>query len=296
MKWTSGQKGILLTLLSVLSGSVTPVLNKFALLQATPAAASSWNAIFSLIISGLFLLAAAKGISRIPWRPLFFIGLCHGLGLLFMYTSLELLEPVTVSLLGRFYVLFAILMGVFVLKEKLKKSDAFIFLIVILGSFLFMSRGGSASTAGVAMALAYTFFFALENLLCKKLVHGTSVYNISFCVNLISLLVIAVMMFIKNDGDPHFYFDTIPSLSALALIATSSLASILAINLGLTGLRFIDFTKASSIRSLSPLSSVAISFAFFPVALSFWNWIGAGLTIGALAMGPQLQKFFSKVQ
>jgi drug/metabolite transporter (DMT)-like permease len=201
---TQKGKGVLLTVVSILLGSVTPVLNKFALLESSSAAASSWNALFSILIAGLMLLGSQRKNISVPWIPVLLIGLCHALGLVLMYSSLNILEPVTVSLLGRFYVVFAVLMGVFVLKERLKLSDLIVFPIAILGSFLFMNRGGTGNFIGVIFAIGYTFSFALENLLCKRLIHKTSIYLISFCVNLTSLFFISTFMLIKNKGEVSF--------------------------------------------------------------------------------------------
>jgi drug/metabolite transporter (DMT)-like permease len=76
------------------------------------------------------------------------------------------------------------------------------------------------------------------------------------------------------------------------MIAGSSFAAILALNVGLAGLRHIDFARASVIRSLSPVSTVAVSLVFFPVHLSALNWAGGALTIVSLMLGSTIEKYF----
>src|SRR6185312_3993816 len=93
--------GILFTLFSVLSNSITQVLNKFALIHMTPTNAAFLNSAVSMILTGLIVAGQRKKFPMNRFRSFFVIACCHALGLILLYTSLNLLNPVTVAFLGR---------------------------------------------------------------------------------------------------------------------------------------------------------------------------------------------------
>src|SRR6185312_7378034 len=147
----------------------------------------------------------------------------------------------------------ALLLGVVVLRETLTGKDYVMFLLAVLGSFLFLYRHdmGALSIIGVVAAIAYTFFFALENFLCKRLIHDCSVFLISFIVNTIAFGVIGVYTLLRAhnfatlwSGGAHF--------SSWAYVTISAVASIVAINTLLLALRYIDFSRASALRAFGP--------------------------------------------
>ncbi|MCH4382069.1 hypothetical protein [Staphylococcus haemolyticus] len=82
-----------------------------------------------------------------------------------------MLDPVSVGLLGRFYIIFALFLSVLLLNETLCENDTLPIIFAVIDTFLITHFSGDFnSILGVIATLSYTFFFALTNMLAKKTV------------------------------------------------------------------------------------------------------------------------------
>jgi len=113
---------------------------------------------------------------------------------------------------------------------------------------------------------------------------------------MISLMVNSLSFFIISGYTAATHRDFLaainhlPSFAAMLWVGLSALASILAISLGLAAFRHIDFSRASALRALGPVSTVAVSLMFFPISLTATNWAGAVIIILSFAAMPLLHK------
>ncbi|WP_446455962.1 EamA family transporter [Tuanshanicoccus lijuaniae] len=133
-------KGILLSFLSVVIMAITPVTNKLSLHTLTPIQASFYNALLSTVFSFTLLVIRKQKVTLTFNRYLILVGVFNTVGIILQYVSASLLDPVTIGLLGRFYTVFAVLLSILVLKEKLQRRDIFSYFLDHYWFICYLSR------------------------------------------------------------------------------------------------------------------------------------------------------------
>ncbi|TSB45563.1 DMT family transporter [Alkalicoccobacillus porphyridii] len=275
------KKGLILSVFSILIMSLTPLLNKFSLDYYSPVFAALLNSVFAGLFCYLYSLVIKERIRVVKSKMLWLIGLTNSIGLICLFVSLDLLSPITVGFVGRFYTIFAIMLAVFVLKEKLKRIDLVLIGLAIVGTFLFVEKGATAdSYIGIAAALMYTLFFALTNTLVKKTVEGISSNTILFYNNLISVVLIAGFMIITGDlGSMTFQAEGI-----IFILLGAFFSGFLGLILFYESIKLIDFSLANLIRAVGPIVVALYSYWFFPIEFTVSNVAGAILILGSIVL------------
>jgi drug/metabolite transporter (DMT)-like permease len=259
--------------------SLSPLINKFSLGFFDPFYAALFNSIFAAIFCYLYSIIIREKISFIKNKYLWLIGLTNALGLVCLFISLSYLSPVTVGFLGRFYIIFAILLAVIMLKERFKRIDTLLIITAIVGTFLFVDKEGNLdSYIGIITALLYTFLFALTNTLVKRTVNTHNSNSILFYNNAISAILI--FLFIVISG--NLSFQNIEVEGLLLLMVSAFFSGFLGLLLFYNGLKYIKFSLANLIRSTGPIIVALYSWWFFPVELTFSNIFGAILLLGSV--------------
>ncbi|WP_349410044.1 DMT family transporter [Pseudalkalibacillus sp. SCS-8] len=290
------KKGYLLNALSVLMMAIGPLLSKFGLLHISPAKAAVINTATIIIASYLWGVFSRKRVRFYVEKEIIWLALFNSLGVIFLFISMDLLSPVEVGFLGRFYTVFAVFLSVFILGEKMPKGEGSFIVLAILGAFLFVNKGGVSETSimGSIFALLYTFFFALTNVFIKKTVSGEKNSNsILFTNNCVTMLFVLIYSVIVGE-----LFNTQHQVEGVLLIVLSSiLTGFLGTILLYEALKYLRFSIANVSRAMSPILLAAMSYPFFPVELTLLNLIGAGLlviSILLLSIGDQQKEKLKK--
>ncbi|WP_088033896.1 DMT family transporter [Evansella clarkii] len=275
------KKGVILNILSLLIMSLSPLINKFSLGYFEPMTAALFNSIFASIFCFLYGLVIKEKIEFIKDKYIWLIGFTNAVGLICLFLSLSFLSPVTVGFLGRFYIIFAIILAVVMLKEKFMKVDVALIVTAVIGTFLFVEKGSELNSyLGIAFALLYTFLFALTNTLVKKKVSSYSSNSILFYNNALSSVFIAVFILIFGGFQTTSFH-----LEGMFLLFLSAFFSgFLGLLLFYEGLKHIRFSTANLIRSTGPLVVAFYSWWFFPIELTIQNIIGAILLLGSVIL------------
>ncbi|KAA2273961.1 DMT family transporter [Staphylococcus haemolyticus] len=258
------KKGYLFNIISVAIMSLTPILNKLSLTDLSPIQASFFNALFSTLILLITVLFDKSKIKIYHNKSIWLLGITNTIGILLQYVSLSLLDPVSVGLLGRFYIIFALFLSVLFLNETLRKHDTLPIIFAIIGSFLITHFSGDFnSILGVIAALSYTFFFALTNMLAKKTVKDIDSKTILLYNQATSTLLLGIILIVTN------HLHTIHIGIGLFSILLSALCSgVIGLLLFYEGLKYISFREANIIRTLNPIFVFIFSFPFFPLPLT----------------------------
>lgn len=258
------KKGYLFNIISVAIMSLTPILNKLSLTDLSPIQASFFNALFSTLILLITVLFDKSKIKIYHNKSIWLLGITNTIGILLQYVSLSLLDPVSVGLLGRFYIIFALFLSVLFLNETLLKHDTLPIIFAIIGSFLITHFSGDFnSILGVIAALSYTFFFALTNMLAKKTVKDIDSKTILLYNQATSTLLLGIILIVTN------HLHTIHIGIGLFSILLSALCSgVIGLLLFYEGLKYISFREANIIRTLNPIFVFIFSFPFFPLPLT----------------------------
>jgi drug/metabolite transporter (DMT)-like permease len=280
---SSLQKGHVFNLLSVLMMAVGPLLSKFGLLEISPAKASLINAITIILSSYLFGIIQNKMVKFYFEKDIILLAVFNSIGVIFLFLSTNLLSPVEIGFIGRFYTVFAVLLSVLILKEKLSKSELTFISLAILGAFLFVEKDGDfqSNMLGVFFAILYTFFFALTNIFIKKTMSKEKDSNsLLFTNNCITLVFVLLYATITDDLISNDY-----SLTGVGYIALSSLfTGFLGTLLLYKALEHLRFSIANVTRAFSPLLLAIISFPFFPIEITIQNILGAIVLVASILL------------
>ncbi|WP_010097406.1 DMT family transporter [Ornithinibacillus scapharcae] len=268
------QKGYIYNLLSVFMMAVGPLLSKFGLLEISPAKAAVINTITVIVASYLLGLLQRKKVVFYFEKEIIWLALFNSIGVIFLFLSTNLLSPVEIGFIGRFYTVFAVLLSVLILKEKLSKNEAIFITLAILGAFLFVNKGGDFNTnwLGSFFAILYTFFFALTNIFIKKTMSKERNSNsILFTNNCITLVFVLLYATFTED-----FFNRDYSYTGIGYIVLSSLfTGFLGTLLLYKALEHLRFSIANVTRAFSPILLALISFPFFPIEITIQNTLGA---------------------
>lgn len=263
--------------------SLAPLFNKYASVNLN----WMWGAALSSLFCFSFAAIASPTEVRkllsprsILNRDVCLIALTNVAGLLCQYCAVALLAPATLSILGRVYVVFAVILAQVVLREKSTRLEQITLLFVLVGAALFCwNKDLTVNVLGVALCLAYCFFFALTHLQVKIETRRSSANQILLVNNLISALVLIPIA--------YWFAGNLP-LSDGAAIGFIGAAAFFGQWLGLLlffeSLKRIPLVKANLIRSFSPIVGAAVTYPFFPVHFSGIQFIGATTMVGALIL------------
>ncbi|MFT4413648.1 DMT family transporter [Fredinandcohnia humi] len=275
---TNIQKGYMYNLLSVLMVAIGPLFSKFGLLYISPAKAAILNVITVITASYLFGYFSKRKVQFYVEKEIILLALFNSLGVIFLFLSTDLLSPVEIGFIGRFYTVFAVVLSVVFLHEKLTKREIIFIVIAVLGAFLFVKKDGLelSDIGGTLCAILYTFFFALTNIFIKKTMSTEKSSNsILFTNNCITLLFVCLYSLVSGD-----IFDGEYSLKGIGFITLSSLlAGFLGTILLYEAIKYLRFSIANVMRAFSPLLLACISFPFFPIKITLQNTLGACLLL-----------------
>lgn len=275
------KKGHLFNLVSVLMLAVGPLLSKFGLLHISPAKAALINVLTILLASFLLGLFTKNYVKLHLEKDIILLAVFNSLGVIFLFISMDLLSPVEIGFLGRFYTVFAVILSVIILKETLSRKEMIFIPLAIVGVFLFMDTGGNYTSklVGSTFAVLYTFFFALSNIYIKKTMSEEKKSNsIMFSNNVITLVFVLIYTILMGD-----LFNGNYSFNGVGYIILSSLlGGFLGTLLLYEALKYLRFSIANVTRAFSPVLLAIISFPFFPIEITIQNTLGAIILIGSI--------------
>lgn len=273
--------GTLLSVLSLFSMSLAPLLNKYALVSLNWCWGAALSSLFCFLIAAVAKPSEFRELVRSRFdvsKPLVFIALTNSLGLLCQYGAVAQLEPATLSILGRMYVVFAIVLAQVFLRERCARAEYIVLTCVLTGAGLFCWTANFRGNAlGITLCLAYCFFFALTHLQIKIETSRSSANKILLTNNLVTAVVLIPVAFACAGSLHDASFQTISLIAGAAFFGQW-----LGLLLFYESLKRIPMVKANLIRSFSPIVGVAVTYPFFPVILSRIQVIGASVMIFAL--------------
>lgn len=265
------RRGMAVAIVSTLVNAITPLLTKFSLISLSPAVAGLCTSVLGCLLA---MLARARldPARRGPLRPLIAPSMINSVGMVCLMYSLSVLSPVLLGLLGRLYVVFAVVLSVWILKESVKRAEVVWTVVALVGGFVFMSRELSSvgSMLGVVAAIGYTLAFALSNTLIRHVRGGAHFSEILITNYGVSTIVFAVMCGLEAASGREI---AIPVGGLLWAIASTVLTFIALAGLYIS-VDLLSFRLSNIIRSSSPVVAVLVSWPFFPVALSWLNVAG----------------------
>ena len=266
--------GLLLNLLSVAVMAVTPVMNKWSMNTLSPLAASFYNALVSLVLTFITIGATYTKLVWVKSPVIWVLGLTNCLGIVLQYLSLFFLDPVSVGLIGRFYIVFAILLSVFLLHERFDRREIVPIGLCIAGTALVSDFSGRMTDMlGLICAFGYTFSFALTNTLAKKALARVDEKILLLYNQATAVIILGIVA--ADSGKLAFS----PSMGIGAVAVSAFCSGFLGLLLFYRGLKFISFRDANLIRALNPVFVLVYSLPFFRIQMTPAFILGGGLII-----------------
>ncbi|HPI40543.1 MAG TPA: DMT family transporter [Pseudobdellovibrionaceae bacterium] len=282
--------GLSLNILSVLLNAIAMTLSKFALNKINPIFITLIISLTSLGLSFLYLLYQKHKFKLSELKQITPIAITNAVAAILLYTSIAILDPVTVGLIGRFYVVFTTLLSILILKEKISFIEFVFILIAIAGTFLFVKSDmntGDVRFVGLLFGFAYTFLFALANLFVKKSVHNMSSVLILFYNNLFGVFASIMLLLLQRPTTSTLMDINSNSLFFAVLTASITFGGLV---LFFNSFRFLSFKLSNLIRSTSPLFVMAVSWPFFPIKLGLANASGGILVLISIVFLSLIEK------
>lgn len=267
--------------------SIGPTINKFALTGVSPFTLVFYNAILCCLFAIPFIYKKLFKISSLELQFLFIAGILNGISMFFLFYGLSKSSPAIVSMLNRSYIIFSILIGAFVLKEKVSKLDWGLIFFAVIGITLFMIKKEMAHLEGGAFyGLASGFLFSLCNLTIKNKLHKTCEYVTLFSINFMSAAFFFFICLFQKKENLIIPFD---SKVWSFIFWGSFLGSFLGLLFFYASIKTIPFYKANLYRSISPVVSLLCGLLFFPVFLSPINVVGLAIILSSFIIHSYLK-------
>lgn len=265
-------------IISILFNAFSILFNKFSLLKLPVPVVVVGNLFFSLLISLLYYKEIKKHLSLHIFKLCLPVSLINLIGIISLYYSNSVLSPMTLGILSRFYLVFALLLSIYLLREKYTKKQLILILFSIFGCICFVLRDNieQCHFYNVLICLLSSFCFALGYTITKIKSVILEPKIMFFYNNLIGIL--PVYGYFTLFGN-EFTWPT--SLDYIFLICAAG-CFFISMMLFFKSLNFLSFGEANALRSLSPVVLSVISLPFFSEQLSCLNILGVIIMILSL--------------
>jgi len=275
-------RGIFYTLGSAACLSVTFVASKQALLELSPLAlAPFWFGIAFSWGIGYYLLQPHKTpLAQLKqrWKSLFLLGLSSSVANYFLFVNIKLGDPTIIAFFSRATTIFALLMGVWLLRERMSQFQWLGAVVAIAGTGVMTYQGGRLIWLVLALALTSSFFHALTSYIAKRNVTHISpiILNLARTLGLtICLGTLSLFMGELAWPSPH---------ALLWIIGGAFFGPFLSYILFYKGIVTLDISQAAILRASQPLFVALYSYILFGQIISQRQFIGGFVILLGVAL------------
>ncbi len=284
---------LLLVFSTAIISGVSIFLNKYAVKGIDSSIFTfSKNIIVALFFISLIFITSKfnefKKLNKKDWLSLLVIGFIGGATPFIIYfKGLQMTSAANASLIHKSMFIFVTLFALLFLKEKLNKKVVFASLILLIGNYLLL-RPSSVFLMGDLLILVATLFWAVENIISKRILANLSGNIVAFGRMFFGSLFILIYLFATGKTS------LIISLTSTQLIwiLITSLMLIFYVFTWYNGLKHIDVSLATSILLLgSPITTFLNIASGAPISYS--EAFGIVLLISGVVLFMNSTKNFS---
>lgn len=278
--------GILLSLGAVFGSALSIFLCKFAL-NLLPLSIVLFGGALTMILSMLpFEIRYLRRDFSVSLKIIIPIALIYLLGNLALLSSIKHLNPVTVGLVSRLYVVFTTLFALYSFREKLDKKLCLLIMLAIFGGALFIFRENQIQfyMFYIFLALLSSFMFATANAVIKKNHLNFRVTQLLLYINFIGFISYgSYLIFHLGDFYANYTF------TAVFFTVTSMLCFAASMFSYVKSFQYLPFWQVNVFSLLSPLILAVISWPFFTEHFTVMNLVGGAVVIVSLAILGKLK-------
>ena len=245
-------KGVILAILSSLSGSYLFIFSKKALFTTSTFLFCAYYYLFSSILFSLYFLLTGNiktflKESKNNLKIFLTIGIIEFLSIFTLFWAVKLTDPTVVSFFNNTQTLFIIFWGCLFLKEKFNKLEFLGAIIVICGVITITYRAGNPTLFATFLTLTSALLFSITVIITKKFCTSINPTSFAYFRSLFIFLVSTTLIFIMNKTKTM-------DISGLKYIFLGSFfGPFLNILFYFKSLKFIEASKTSLLRSSLPL-------------------------------------------
>jgi drug/metabolite transporter (DMT)-like permease len=264
---TNRTKGYLFSLLATIAFANVYIFGKAALNEVSMAqfwfywfaTALFFNFIFNWR-NGAFKLI--KTIQKEDIRRFMFLGVLEIVTSLTFFFSIKMIhDPAVTSFMGNMFVVFLVILGVIMLKERFTRMESFGVVITIIGAFAVGYKGGNSFgdffVPGTGIVLLNTFLAAFTSIIAKKAIHRLSPALVN--LNRSFFLFLFAIIFFLTSGDALF----IPSSALLNILIGAVMGPVTAILSVYYSFKYIEASRSSVIQGLKGVFVLLGSLLYF---------------------------------
>lgn len=277
-------RGTLLILLTAFISGFSIVVNRFFVTEEKidPLLFTAIRALFIGIIFFFisFYISQSKKTSfnKVSWKYLISIGLIGGSFAFWMFfTGLKMTTAGRAAFIHKTLPIYALILGVIFLKEKITKKQLSALIIMLLGLLIMESSKLSPDIRlGDMLVLGATVLWALENTISKKaMLKKESNWVVTFSRMFFGSLVLFGVIILLGKWNLLF------SLTYQQIIYTvvSGLFLFLYVFTWYWGLKYINLSKASTILLLAPVISLILGVVWLNEQILILQLIGSALIL-----------------
>ena len=275
-------RGILYTVGSAASLSVTFIASKQALADLSLLGfAPLWFALAFLWGLGYYCVQPDKvsaGDLKRHWKLLVLLGLSSSAANYFFFAAVNLGNPTVVAFCSRATTIFALLMGVVLLRERLTRFQWAGALVAVVGAGLMTYQGGRLIWTILSLSLTASFFHALTSYIAKRSVIHISpvVLNVARTLGLMICLSVASLL----AGELVW-----PGRRALLwMLGGAFFGPFLSYLLFYRGMVTLGISQGAIIRASQPLFVALYSFILFGELLHLRQFAGGLIILWGVTM------------
>lgn len=283
------KKGTLIVALNAVIVGLQPVIAR-----GRPAAMDAFfYASATVLFEGLFLVPstflagsarrrALKTVLRDYWPRVLLIGVVFASAQILVYVGIEQAGSVTLSVITKMEVVYSLVVGYYVLKERVTRRQAAFAGVALVGVVLAITQGHLATFAWTHLVfLVIPVLWLLGHAVAKPLLARGDVTPVQLtCLRTLTSAAFLIPLYaVVAGGYPWAAYLDPGNLLFILLIALSYLAGHL---FWYTGLRLINLTLAYQLIVPSPIFTALFAYLLLAEPLTIYHAIGVALVVGSL--------------
>lgn len=283
-------KGYLLISFSAILAGLGTTSQKIIQQAMSPESGAFYWFMSSLIWSILILFIAKKQKEFITaiknyWKKLILFGMLNSIGIILFWYSLRAIGASSTAFLSRTEVIFILLFGVFLLKERFNKLELVGMLMAIIGLFAFTYSPATVFNFAAIYVILRTISYSLGMVIAKKEIQKIDPFVFVFVRIFLPFIFLTIYFF--SISQPR-----IPDTRSIAILATiPPLSGVFAFFLLYTAFKYIDLSKATIVAGLYPIAVWIFSWILFGESLTLLQIIGGALIL----IGVSVIMFFKNI-
>lgn len=273
-------RGFTLSLLATIFLACNYVTAKYGMGGFNPETlAATWMtaaAVYAFLWALLTGQVRALVITGRPLRWMILLGLANGVCQFTMWQGLQRLDSAFAAFLGRFAPMLAIVMGVFILKERIRPLEWLAIAAMLGGGMLSSARASGAEWLGIVLSLVSAFFSAMQWPLAK--IGGRDLPSITMNFYRVAIAAVIVTAWALASGRfdvSHVRWDH----WAVTLLG-SFIGPFLSYVLMFRSYDYWDMSRSAIVWTLQPLVVIPMAMAVFGEFPSRTKLIGGLVTLG----------------